>query len=288
MTSTSAPPTPTATAPLTVVYITSLGHSGSTLLDFLISANSRVVSVGELSELPKQLAARCTCGFDRLHDCPFWLTVQSELLRTHGKVLSQLDINAADSRRFAEDNVALFQAVRAVSGKSVIVDSSKNLRRLKRLLDCDSLHVKPLFLRRKSGGVVYSNVRKGRSWLFYALYGHVTTRSHLEFFADVTHVAVRYEELCRSLVPELRRIMEELQVEFEPDQLRWTEPLRHNIGGNRMRFHSDSTVTLDERWRRELRLYQRVVVALLETEMMLKRLPLPIDPLKRAFSRVWA
>ena len=55
------------------VFICSAGHSGSTLLDLLIGSHSRVESLGEISQLPKNISlrTRCMCGqvVDR---CEFW------------------------------------------------------------------------------------------------------------------------------------------------------------------------------------------------------------------------
>ena len=64
-----------------VIFIASLSHSGSTLLDLMLNAHPELVSVGELKQLsrfarfskPKQ--PRCTCGTLSLWDCDFWKSV---------------------------------------------------------------------------------------------------------------------------------------------------------------------------------------------------------------------
>ncbi len=63
----------------TYIYIAGRGHSGSTLLTLLLARHPRVVAVGELANLPLQVArdettkwvGRCSCG-ERPMDCPMW------------------------------------------------------------------------------------------------------------------------------------------------------------------------------------------------------------------------
>lgn len=55
------------------IFICAAGHSGSTLLDILLGAHDRGLSLGELTQLPKNLAldSRCSCGND-ISACEFW------------------------------------------------------------------------------------------------------------------------------------------------------------------------------------------------------------------------
>jgi len=62
------------------VYICSAGHSGSTLLDLLIGAHSRAVSLGEITHLPKNLAlnTQCSCG-EPVRSCEIWADVVADI-----------------------------------------------------------------------------------------------------------------------------------------------------------------------------------------------------------------
>ena len=55
------------------VFICAAGHSGSTLLDFLLGAHSGGISVGEITQLPKNISldSMCSCG-KHLSKCEFW------------------------------------------------------------------------------------------------------------------------------------------------------------------------------------------------------------------------
>jgi hypothetical protein len=64
------------------VFICSAGHSGSTLLDLLIGSHPRAISLGEITQLPKNLAldSRCSCGAP-VTSCELWRTVLDRLVR---------------------------------------------------------------------------------------------------------------------------------------------------------------------------------------------------------------
>ena len=68
-----------ATPPV-AVFICSANHSGSTLLDLLIGSHPEAMSLGEITQLPKNLAlnTRCSCGAP-IRDCPLWATVVADL-----------------------------------------------------------------------------------------------------------------------------------------------------------------------------------------------------------------
>lgn len=66
------------------LYICGAGHSGSTLLDMLLGSHSRIASLGEIINLPMDLATNspCTCG-KTVRECDLWSkvvrTLESEL-----------------------------------------------------------------------------------------------------------------------------------------------------------------------------------------------------------------
>jgi len=56
------------------VFIASLGHSGSTLLDLMLGSHPRLVSLGEVHATIARAAEKqnvCTCG-KAADDCPVW------------------------------------------------------------------------------------------------------------------------------------------------------------------------------------------------------------------------
>lgn len=67
------------------VYIASAGHSGSTILDILLGAHSRVFSTGELFALVEAISRNhpCACG-ESIRSCALWNDVRKSYQQTDG------------------------------------------------------------------------------------------------------------------------------------------------------------------------------------------------------------
>ncbi len=66
--------------PPDAVFICAAGHSGSTLLDLLIGSHPAAMSLGEITQLPKNFALNtpCSCG-EPIRECHLWATVLETL-----------------------------------------------------------------------------------------------------------------------------------------------------------------------------------------------------------------
>ena len=245
-----------------IVFISCAGHSGSTLLDMLISSHPDVVSVGEVVRFSSAPNSRCACG-RKAWECPFWLAVDEVIRGCTGLTLTDLQLTRGDPETFARHNLALFDAVREVSGKRVIVDSSKRLDRLIPLVASKELDVMPIRLVRNPHGVVHSHVKRGRDWRPYAeeyAKGHIQAK---EYLRHRPHIKVRYQRLVEDTPPTLARVMDGIGLEYDPDQLNWAGRLRHNMNGNRkVRYASDSTIRSDTSWREGLTRRQKIGISL--------------------------
>jgi Sulfotransferase family len=64
----------------TVVFVCSAGHCGSTLLDLLLGSHPQAMSLGEITQLPKNLALNtpCACG-QPVRECRVWSVVVDRL-----------------------------------------------------------------------------------------------------------------------------------------------------------------------------------------------------------------
>lgn len=67
------------------LYICGAGHSGSTLLDMLLGSHSKIASLGEIINLPMDLATNstCTCG-RKVRECELWSAVVHEFETRQG------------------------------------------------------------------------------------------------------------------------------------------------------------------------------------------------------------
>lgn len=253
-----------------VAYITGLSHSGSTLLDLILNAHSEMISVGELKQLtrklsvtnsPKKKYKQCSCGAPSLLECPFWAAVNRHLQTVTGLGLADLNVtNYKETVTFQRDNLNLYNAVLAVSGKSAIVDSSKNITRLKLLMDNPNIDIFPLHIIREPKGQVCSMLRKNTGTIKHIARYVKTTRLIRATLKNKPHSTVQYEELVRCPREVLEPVLAQLGLDFEVGQLSWASQPKHHVGGNRIRRRLDSTIRLDESWRNKLSILQKVAI----------------------------
>ena len=58
----------------------------------------------------------------------------------------------------------------------------------------------------------------------------------------------------------LGALMQQLGLSFDPRQLDWASQVRHNVGGNGMRRTNSSELKLDDKWRDEFTLLQKLAI----------------------------
>ena len=272
-----------------ILYIAGYGRSGSTLLDSLLNDHPSIFGGGEMMWLFQQAAENGNCSCGRLqNDCGFWrdvlqrvacqvghrdwagaaqLTLKMERLRT----ISPLDQGYIDLW------AAAFDAVREVSGKPWIVDSSKNTRldyyRLPLLARHMGCQVKIIHLVRDPRAVMWSTARgsnrqleKGSrshghsrrmmsglmSWVFSNTAVEALCRRHSEWPV----LRVRYEDLVSSPGETLGRIGRFINLDMQEVVRRIHHrnsfSAGHGIAGNRMRRSGEIILRLDREWESKL------------------------------------
>ena len=273
-----------------VVYILGTGRCGSTLLDIILGSHPDVCSTGELHRLPSVAAGGeqpCSCGSDAA-DCPFWSRVIAEVGRsfpfdrlaagrayefTRSLPLTSIELALPRSKvaRYAGDLAQLFEAIARVSGRSVVVDSSKHSSRgiilwhgRRRGLDVRFVH-----LVRDGRGYIWSKrrVRDGQGlgrdspdqtvadlsawWLLSNVISATLFRLH-----PGRYLRLRYEDLVSDPAGTLRTLGRFLEIDLEPAigalQRREALPVGHVVGGNRMRFSRALVLRPDIDWQQHL------------------------------------
>ena len=261
------PPQSQPTIKPRVLYITSRGHSGSTLLSLLVSGHSQVVSAGELKMLsnPDPQRRLCSCHRQVPSQCPFWSAVEQRVKEQLGCSLDQLQlVDEGDDATFRSHNEALFAAIAQVSGSALIVDSSKSLPRLLRLLSVEAqgaaFELHPVHLHRGPFGSMNS-ARKRGDVLRQAAYNYIRlfflTRERLR---GVGALRVYYERLASDPHAEMARVMAWLKLPLEEGQFQWRDGVRRDIHGNDMRFGSSDQIRVDQSWRQQLTWTQKLGV----------------------------
>jgi sulfotransferase family protein len=232
-----------------LVYIGGYGRSGSTLLEYLLTAQPTVVACGEVERHTRRFAKRkaCSCGRP-MQECPIWGAFQHESGRLKGWSHEQLTLALLD--HVAKDY-------------AVMVDSSKTAWtsllapfRLRRALGGDFLLV---HLVRDPRGVAWSMMRwkpkKARQYLpagargLRAGVGWLAANLACEAFGrryPDNYLKLRYEDLSgdpRQAINEIER-----RLGLPPVDLERGEEVdnRHQLYGNAMRFKELKLTDLKE------------------------------------------
>ena len=300
-----------------LTYILAASHSGSTLLAMLLGSHPQIVTVGELKLSKGPIGDisryRCSCR-ELIHQCPFWHRVK-EGMAAKGFAFdianAGTDYRAVKSRyarfllgplhrgkflenfrdgalglsptwrkqllEFHKRNAALAKTVCQLTGKDMIVDSSKIGLRLKYLLRNPELDVYVIRFIRDGRAVTLTYMdpaqfadaktpalRGGGSGgdragerLSVSEAAHEWRRSNEEAEALITSldrsrlIEIRYEELCTDSSAILSRIFAFLGFDSASASCDFRS-MSHHVLGNGMRFDCTSEIRLDERWRNKL------------------------------------
>lgn len=231
--------------PIDVLYIIGSGRSGSTLLGNVLGTQPDFVNVGEIYNLRQffdsveQHDRYCSCGA-KLNECPYWKAVIAHASIQAGT--TRLDPKLGDTATLIDHNHALLSAIRDVSGKRIIIDSSKRLTRLNMLMSSPKFRVTVLHL-----------VRDGRAFAYSAMTSSIKRNlPHTRYFfrrllkwqnkniairillghRENYHL-IRYEELVSNPVPMLDSITGWYGLSFDHFHLEKTAAaLVHEFSGN--------------------------------------------------------
>ena len=289
----------------TTMFICSAGHSGSTLLDLLLGSHPAAMSLGEITQLPKNVALNtpCMCGVP-VRECPFWHRVLERLAREPAfgnwrenpyelffgffqasnvvdrrhqtmlrRILRKLVYIGAylhwrsrpfgplapftePLRRGAVNKRMLFRVIAEIAKKPLLIDSSKHYLEAVTLYRTAPADTRVLLLVRDGRAVFYSYLKRGyqrnralEAWRNTYARGMPLLRRHV---AQRDLIEMRYEDLARNPHAELERVCAAIGTSFDARMLDFRAPTHHVLNGNNMRFASNSTIRLDDEWRRKL------------------------------------
>ncbi len=290
-----------------MLFLGGQARSGSTLLDRMLGQIDDVCSVGEVRYLfARGLAADelCGCGTP-LRSCAFWQRVGDEAFGGWdridlGEVLwLQREVDSPSRipkllatrmdrefelmlRRYTDYLERVFRGIRAVSGASVLVDSTMSPPYALALRAAAGIDLRVVHLVRDARGVAFSSAKRVRRpeatagtdfmpvyppreaalrWVGANLVFEVLARS-------VPTIRVLYERLVADPHAEVRRIAAHGGV--EPGELAFLRDrhldlaVGHTAAGNPMRFQTGRiTLRDDDGWRHEMRSRDRRLVTTL-------------------------
>ena len=149
----------------------------------------------------------------------------------------------------------LYDAVRYVSEKSVLIDSSKEYRKGIALYRRDPDKVRLVVLTRDGRGVFNSELKSGfdrkaslHPWLSYYKRGLPLIEKNVP---PAHRFHLRYEDLASKPAETMEALCKFAGLSFEPSMLDFRHAVHHILNGNDMRM-GGSAIRFDERWRNEL------------------------------------
>lgn len=255
-----------------LIYIGGYGRSGSTLLEYLLSASPKVVACGEVSAALRRRVIKeiCTCG-RHANDCPVWSPFKNDLGKLNG--WTHKDVTLELYRRLADKN-------------AIMVDSSKTAWRSTGvpfgLVRAISKDFRLVHIVRDPRAVCWSALKKasskGRIGVSRSAFSSMTVLSwwaanlSCEIFGWIypdQYQRVRYEDLARSPRDVIARLLPGGDCTFESLEARGN---RHQLYGNRMRAHSLSIASVreDDAWQTEMPVGTRRLVYVLSWPLRLR------------------
>ncbi len=248
--------------PRQIAYIVGCGHSGSTLLSMVLGSSSGSFSAGELKFLQDYVSkpepdhflpgSPCTCGAGHITRCPVWQQVFSSFEKKSGReiacyparvgrmeAISYL-LGIGNKQAMSLDTV-LFESITEASHSNCVVDASKSVNRLIRLMSGEHT-VRVIHLVRDVRGFANSQSRQGtpiwKSYLAWTinnlsvLFLRVMTCRHRR----ISWIQVSYDRFACQPADELKRLSDFLGLEYSDRLLHYWAQVHHNIGGNPMRI----------------------------------------------------
>lgn len=278
----------------TILYIGGDGRSGSTLLDMILSNHPDMFGAGELEMFFADLenGGACSCG-KRYEECPFWKEVLRILFAelpdinpstvTNDRILVESPLGrfrvrphrfAQIQHRYGEVWSALYQAIAEVSGKPILIDSSKsaygNARRIHALHNFAGSSLNVLHLIRDPRAVVYSEWGRGNNqrledgkrssfadglfvkplvgWMIANLAVSITSSQNPSIPVHQIH----YERLATDPIKTLEELDRFLEIDLDSviEIIRDNRSMNggHGVRGNRMRRQGPIKIRVDTEW----------------------------------------
>lgn len=263
-----------------IYVISGAGRSGSTLLTVILDNHQDTIAVGELINYISNGIFNdeyCSCK-SNVRKCEFWQKVKAKWddtrlldLKEYNRIQRAVTKNrgtlllirnmispSQEFKTYIEDTKSLYNAIFEMSGKSIIIDSSKPAQRILVLRKCD-IPFSVLHLTRRFSLVLNSNKKSFKKDLkaglekdmhpqktSYVLMTWVLNNILVVLFSlGIQRIRVRYENIIQNLKQEINKIVNE-DAKFQ-EKLNDRGPFssNHIVAGNRIRMKDQLFVAND-------------------------------------------
>lgn len=275
-------------AAIKLIYVAGYGRSGTTLLDIALGEHPAIMGAGEVTTLARHVWDKgeyCACGA-RVRDCPEWKAIvarwaQGEpegFLTRYRRVQQRTEGLVAPGRLLRlpgwgdhkRRTVKLLRGMAMVSGRPILVDSSKLPGRAFALAAMPGIDLHVVHVVRDGRGVAWSLMKGHRRSVEKGVQRELRPKPLLYTALRWSIVNLAAEWLCRRVGP-----ARSIRVRYEDfvDDPRGTigqivglvgeEPHipatdlapfapQHQVAGSRHRMEKSLTIRGDDRWKREM------------------------------------
>jgi len=190
------------------------------------------------------------------------LPALSELLMIWGsptawRLGSLISPRARRERDFGERAVLVYEAIATARGTPITVNSAGATTQMKSIYLADPARFRGIHVIRDGRGWTCSQMRREKTSMEFSaklfVRRHWNTELMMRSIPESQRMQVRYEDMCRDPAGTMRNVAQFLGIESQLSEYTLKKHEFHGVGGNPMRFRYDeSTVQLDEKWRRDL------------------------------------
>jgi len=288
-----------------VLYFTGFWYSGATILGRSVVSSNQAMYVGEIRDFwTKGLHKneKCSCG-DSFEDCGFWQKVRDEYFKSFPSMdikkitqdLHELEktSNYFKLRKYLKnmknDHIKellntylthtekLYEIISEISGKNIIVDSSRLPARLLALSGSEKIDFYPVYIIRDPRGVINSLIKKdirdyGKNR--HSIFKHIliwivknllsldslkklnsNNTMYLSYKSFTRYPAEVFEKLGKNLncLIVYEKENENVSLQLEPGHVFTGNRSRHEVG--------KINITEDIKWMKELSWYRKLIVS---------------------------
>ncbi|MEJ2278801.1 MAG: sulfotransferase [Candidatus Lokiarchaeota archaeon] len=206
-----------------VCFISGAPHSGSTLLGLILGSHSKSFYAGEANKTrfigndkingPNEDKACKICG----KNCPIWGDFKYD------------------------ENVNLYKYLANKTKKSLIIDSTKNVKWLEKQIEAlialdSNIEQFLIYLGRDGRAIINSRIRKYKdtnvNQIIEEWKGHIEKTNRLYDSFEGKKIKIHYEELATNSVEVIKILCNFLDIQYEPNMLNYFQFEHHILGGN--------------------------------------------------------
>jgi len=291
---------------LRVIYITGWWHSGGTILSRILGNSEDAVYVGELRDYWRIRFLNydiCSCG-ESFSDCEFWQEVSKKHLSVFPSInykklknefneienwsnyfkLRSLIRNKKDNplkstvEKYLAHNVQLYENISQITGKKIIVDSSRNLGRLLTLLSSDKIEMYTINITRDPRAAINSLIQKDirnynenrQSTILNILNWNIKNILTLDIMKNIDADMgenIFYKDFSMYPAQTLQMLEKRLKLPLNYEVVNGQCSINleggHIISGNRNKFNTGKTkIIRDIKWKKRLGKFHKVLISI--------------------------